>query len=665
MKKIFLSVLIFWLHPDLFGNELLDVKYQQQADNQQLVFLFRDKPDYQTQWQKNIFQLTISSLDKIDIKRTLIQKVDSKAGRFKLSQHQLLFESNKIIKKQSQISLQQEKKSGNYKIKIQWFSLSKMSPEKLWSQAKISLASGLYDEAIRLMIKIRSSGKLELRMLSQEFLGVARERKGQLAFARDEYQRYLKEYPESKNSSRVKQRLAALIGIETLDKNRKLKKRRSRSKRNTNGWSSYGSVSSDYRYSSTIDNGGNMTTSLSLINADMDVTGRYRNEDYELQARFSGGEYQDLRSGGQASSERLRYFYLNGETADRIFKARLGRQRSSNGGVFGRFDGLLASGKIIDDLSLNLVAGYPVDSSRNTSVDTSRKFYGLNMDINDIWDKLDTNLFVIEQKIGPLLDRRAVGGDIRYLDEFQSIYAMVDYDVHFNALNAFLLNGNHRLENKTRINWSVNIRKSPYLSTRNALIGQPVDSIQELQQLFITDAEILDLALDRTLESRSASVQVSMPYNETVDLSSSLTWLQLSDSPASGGVPGFASSGGQYYFNLQVTGRKVLTDFDTSYLGLRISSLKQSSIYSIYANSRIPWKEHFTINPKIRFDYRDNKDGSSQFNISPSFRFQYQEKQHIVYAETGAIYFLNQIPSFSSQNTTILYLYLGYRYSFY
>ena len=654
-----------FLDTSLLANEFLDLKKANQGAQKKLILLFKDKPDYHIDWSSNFLHLTINNIDNLEHQRYVLNKILDSSVDFKINKKHLFIISKSIQKKYSKFELLKDESSGFYRLKIQWQIEEKKDQGTLWNNAKDELSNGHYDRAIRLMTKLLEIGDENHKMMAQEFIGVARERKGQLAFARDNYKRFLKLYPKSKSVPRVKQRLSALIGIETYEKNRTLKKRQFRSQRKTNGWNSYGSISGDYRYSSTIDNSGTSTNTLSLINADLDVTSRYRNDDLEFQTRFSGGEYQDLRKGGQASSERLRYFYFDAETKDRKYKARIGRQRSHNGGVFGRFDGMITKAKFFDDLSINLVAGYPVDTSRNTSVDTSRKFYGLNLDITDIWSKLDTNLFVIQQNVGSLTDRQAVGGDLRYRDDNQSFYSLIDYDIHFHALNAFLLNGNHRLKNRTRINWSLNIRKSPYLSTRNALIGQPVDSIQELQQLFITDAEILDLALDRTLESKSASIQVSMPYSSEVDISSSLTWLHLSESPSSGGVPGFASSGGQYYFNLQATGRKVISDNDISYAGIRISQLKQSSIYSAYVNSRIPWHKKFSLNPKLRLDYRNNKDGSSQINISPSFRLQYQEKQHIFYAETGAIYFLNQVPTFQSQNTTILYVYMGYRYSYY
>jgi len=534
---------------------------------------------------------------------------------------------------------------------------------RVQKQAKQALLEGKYDYAILLLTKLRNQGTAVQKKFAQEYIGVARERKGQRAFARDEYRRFLKEYPDTVEAERVKQRLDAILGLDNIASVRTLKKGKKGRRKQTDGWSNFGSLSGNYRYSANVDNEGNSRDSLSLLSVDADFTTRMRTDDYELQIRFSGGHYEDLLDDGSATTERLRYLYMDAATGDDQYKIRLGRQRSRSGGVIGRFDGLLAAYQYSDDVTLNVVSGFPVDSSRNTSIDSERDFFGASIDLKDIWEHYDFNIFAIQQNIGDLVDRQAMGGEVRYLSDYSSIFALVDYDLQFQELNALVVNGNHRLENKSRLNWSINVRKSPYISTRNALIGQPADSIQELQLLFLTEDEILDLAQDRTLESKSASVLYSFAFTDDVDLSGSLTWLNLSDSPASGGVPAFTSSGNQFYLDLQATTKNLIFDKDTSFVGIRFSELNTSSIFSVYANSRIPWKEKITLTPRIRVDIRDNSNGSSQWNITPSIKMQYQEKFHIVFAETGMIYFQTDFPDLDTQTTTIYYVYMGYRYA--
>ncbi len=535
--------------------------------------------------------------------------------------------------------------------------------DKKIEEAKQALLEGKYDYTILLLSQLRKQGTELQKKFAQEYIGVARERKGQRAFARDEYRRFLKEYPDAAEAERVQQRLSAILGLDNISKTRVLKKGKSGRRKKTDGWSNFGSVSGNYRYSATVDDEGNSRDSLSLLSVDGDISTRMRTEDYELQFRFSGGHYEDLLDDGSATTQRLRYLYFDASTGDDKYQMRLGRQRSRSGGVIGRFDGLLASYQFSKDYSVNIVTGFPVDSSRNTSIDSERDFFGVSVDIKDVWEQYDFNIFAIQQNIGSLTDRQAVGGEARYLSDHSSIFALFDYDIQFKEVNAFVVNGNHRLDNKARVNWSLNIRKSPYISTRNALIGQPADSLQELQLLFLTEDEILDLAVDRTLQSKSASVLYSFPYSEDINLSGSLTWLNLSDAPASGGVPAFTSSGNQFYLDFQATTKSVFFEKDTSFAGIRFSELNTSSIFSIYGNSRIPWKKNITITPRVRIDIRDNSNGSSQWNLTPTVKIQYQEKFHILFAEAGLIYFQTDFPELDTQTTSIYFVYLGYRFA--
>ena len=50
-------------------------------------------------------------------------------------------------------------------------------------------------------------------MEAQELLAIAREKNGQLAHAKAEYERYLALYSETEGAARVKQRLAALLAV--------------------------------------------------------------------------------------------------------------------------------------------------------------------------------------------------------------------------------------------------------------------------------------------------------------------------------------------------------------------------------------------------------------------------------------------------------------------
>lgn len=94
---------------------------------------------------------------------------------------------------------------------------------------------------------------------------------------------------------------------------------------------------------------------------------------------------------------------------------RIGRQTSYGGGVLGRFDGVNVGMRFAQRYTLNLVAGLPVERSTHVSPDTGRYFYGVNL-LSGPWrDYWEFNGYLIEQRADAILDRRAVGGEVRYV----------------------------------------------------------------------------------------------------------------------------------------------------------------------------------------------------------------------------------------------------------
>ncbi len=245
---------------------------------------------------------------------------------------------------------------------------------------------------------------------------------------------------------------------------------------------------------------------------------------------------------------------------------------------------------------------------------------------------------MINQTIGDLTDRQAIGGEFRYRNNRTAVFGLLDYDLFFDELNALMVSGSWSSADKLRFNWSLNHRKSPYISTRNALLGQSADSLEELQSFFLSDEEILDLAIDRTLESSTATLTVSRPLNDTFDISSNLTWMDISGAPESGGVVEIIDTDAQVYANIYLGARNLYSENDRSQLGIRASNLATSDVWSVFINSQYAITKSWNIRVKIRYDDRTNDNGAIQQNISPGIRLQYQDRSHYFYFELGAIF---------------------------
>ena len=71
-----------------------------------------------------------------------------------------------------------------------------------------------YPTAIALLTKLQRQPEYPDRARAQELLGLARERAGQLAHAKAEYEEYLRRYPQGEAAERVAFRLRILRAAE-------------------------------------------------------------------------------------------------------------------------------------------------------------------------------------------------------------------------------------------------------------------------------------------------------------------------------------------------------------------------------------------------------------------------------------------------------------------
>jgi len=73
-----------------------------------------------------------------------------------------------------------------------------------------------------------------------------------------------------------------------------------------------------------------------------------------------------------------------------------------------------------------LVGGSPVWSRRDEPFRDGKYFYGGNVGFTPV-QGLDISLYALEQRVDDLIDRRAVGSDLRYLSPNLSVFATLDY----------------------------------------------------------------------------------------------------------------------------------------------------------------------------------------------------------------------------------------------
>jgi hypothetical protein len=313
----------------------------------------------------------------------------------------------------------------------------------------------------------------------------------------------------------------------------------------------------------------------------------------------------------------------------------------------------------------SVVAGHPVDSTRN-GIDNSRTFTGVAFDLGPYIDSLEFSVYGIEQRVESLVDRRAVGGEMRYFKPKLMVLGLADYDVFYSEMNIGMLLANWTLKDETTLNASFDVRKTPIMTTRNALIGQGVDDVAQLQTMY-TDDQIYQLARDRTADTTTLSLGASHPMNDRLRLAIDVTTMKTSAtvaSPTLGNVPATPASDNEYFINLQAIGTGIINGDDISSLGLSYSDGTSVTSTGLYASSRLQVGKRWRYYPRVRIDYRTWKTSDqSQWSLGPVVRAEYDWDKMVFEAELGGEWTNRTLPD-ATERTTGIYGSIGYRYDF-
>jgi hypothetical protein len=541
--------------------------------------------------------------------------------------------------------------------------LSDERAEQLMEKARQSMVDKNYRRAISYYTRVLRSPEVQYHQQAQELLGLAREKNGQLAHAKAEYETYLKRYPEGEDAARVKQRLQGLLTARAKPRESLKPGAATERKKAASRTSVAGSFSQFYRYDGSRTDLTGSQTDQSLLLTDGAISTRTRTDEHDIRFQFNGGNQYDFQLDASPDGLRTSNLYVDVADIDKEYSLRLGRQSRTTGGVLGRFDGGLFSYQLKPKMNLNLVAGTNVNLSEQSSFQNDRYFYGASLDFKRFNDRLDLTAYAIQQVIDGITDRTAIGAEARYNDPRQSYFAQVDYDVHYDELGLFLFLANWRFENQATLNLQLDYRKSPLLTTSNALQGQPVTSIGDLLNI-LPESTINDLAEDRTATSKLLNVSATYPINDRFQVNADFTWSNLSSTPASGGVDATESSGDEYFYSVQVLGKGIFTKSDISFLGLRYADAKTSDTYTLTADTRFRVDNKWRINPRLIYDYRDRDSGATITKIKPSGRFEYRwDRKLTLELDAGAEW---ESDSENDDNDRLSYfLYLGYRKDFY
>ena len=499
---------------------------------------------------------------------------------------------------------------------------------ELMNEGRRAMTVGELSRAVQIYTKVLQMPPNVHQPDAQEFLALARERNGQIAHAKAEYQRYLEVYRDEEGAERVEQRLAALLATAGARAPGAASATAAPIRGGvslTDGWSIRTFLSQYYRRDVNQVNDQEEIVSQSSVYSDVSLDARRRGERFDFSARLTAGYRSNLMEDERPSSGndlRLSYAYADLADSRTGLRGRIGRQTRNTGGVLGRFDGLNLTYALSDRLRFEAVAGRPVYSTARDP-DDSRAFQGISTTFAPFDNSLDFGLFYLEQQIDGLTDRQAVGAELRYFGDTQSLWSIVDYDVEFEELGSLFLQGSWRLPASFTITGVVDRRRSPFLSLGNALVGQQLESFEELR-LFFTEEEIRQFALDRSASTTTYTFGLSRPFSPKLSMNFNASLSSIDATPESGGVAATPDSEYSYY-SADVVASSLLTEGDVGILGFRYAVSGTTDVYSTTIDTRFPAGGGWRISPRLRVDYREiHTDRSTQWIYTPGLRLQYR-----------------------------------------
>jgi hypothetical protein len=195
-------------------------------------------------------------------------------------------------------------------------------------------------------------------------------------------------------------------------------------------------------------------------------------------------------------------------------------------------------------------------------------------------------------------------------------------------------------------------------------LGQPYTKLSDMLKRY-GSSELERLAWDRTGESYAASVSYSRPLNERLQLNLDGTILQLSGTPASGGIEASPASGIDYYTSAQLVASNVLREGDTVNGGVRYAVTKYDTRTLLEFGARYPVAKDWRINPMLRFGYVDYTTKAwTEYQVIPSVRTSYYVMKDVALElEIANRWIMRDTPA-GQRNETELMILTGVRYDF-
>ena len=512
----------------------------------------------------------------------------------------------------------------------------------MMAKARQAITFGNNKGAIDLLRKIiRKKGHGHTQE-ANELLGLALERDKQIQRAKYEYRKYLKSYPEGEGSARVTQRLAALRAIRAKPRRKLRRSKRAKRRDKVMTFGRFTQAYSEYYVDRELEGLAEeieQELQQRLLSSNFSLKSRYRSEDRTVFGVFNASQSHDFLAGttGREDDDEddydIRRMYVDVDDHVYDIVGKVGRQSSRNGGVFGTFDGVVAGYRISPRWLVSAMAGKPIIRTY-TDIDIYEKsFYGVKFDVTSEDKKFSNNIFFVQQEVDGILDRQAMGGDIRYAKKGLSIFGLLDYDLFYNDVSLFNVRVGWSYSESNKLNFSFN-RRQLYTTSR-ALEGMSVNTIDELLNV-ISEKEIQRIAKERTRSNDTLTIGNSYQINKDQQFNVDVTILQSSGSPGgtdpvelANGDPDptifpVEATGSQYIYSLQWISSNTFVERDLYVVGLRQSEFSRYTDTSAFVNARVPINKKWRSGFRLNMSSRESTTFGGRSTVSPLIKLNYR-----------------------------------------
>jgi hypothetical protein len=510
---------------------------------------------------------------------------------------------------------------------------------------------------------------------AQAMIGEVREKNGEIAKARAEYELYLKLYPKGADAKRIQERMAALPKTEprAQARNRPLQ-------RGPAEWITYGSLA-QYYYTgkshievTTPPPPGlldfttdvlSLTDQKALIST-IDLNARRRDGITDTRIVVRNTDTQNYLNKSR-SYNRLYSAYVEQSDREIGYFVRAGRQTPTGGGVLERFDGLNVGYNFADHWRVNGVGGYTVEFMSPFKKD----FYGVSLELQAQPESIGLTGYALRQNLEGVLNRQAVGLESRYFDMHTTVFGMLDYDTLYKGVNIFMLQGNYRSDDGTNYFTYIDHRKAPpyslttvYYPLLNGMTIKDAVTAVGLAQLR-SDARAL------TATSNMVSIGFTYPFSPKWQLGADYRAAAISgtketmtyateDNPIPVLVPATSGSGTNHVIGLQAIGTNLLGASDVTVINANYIKGATYNGQALGGNYVRQIGDAWRLDFALRYYQQSDDAEERQRRTSPSFRISYRWEPVTLEAEAGQEYVRIDGPE-RMERSNRTYLYLGYR----